>query len=57
LQDLFVDAKVPRAQRAGWPIVATPTQIVWVAGLRAAHGCVAIPASEQIIHIRIKQEA
>jgi tRNA(Ile)-lysidine synthase len=35
LQDFFVDQKLPRELRAAWPILATPTDIVWVAGLRA----------------------
>ncbi|MEO8084201.1 MAG: tRNA lysidine(34) synthetase TilS, partial [Ardenticatenales bacterium] len=35
LQDLFVDAKVPAAERDGWPIIVAGGTIVWVAGLRA----------------------
>lgn len=35
LQDLFVDAKVPAAERDGWPIVVAGATIVWVPGLRA----------------------
>jgi tRNA(Ile)-lysidine synthetase-like protein len=56
LQDLFVDAKVPRALRANWPIVATPADIVWVAGLRAADGFQATPQSQQIIKLRMVDE-
>jgi tRNA(Ile)-lysidine synthase len=34
LQDVFVDAKVPRIDRAGWPVVeATDGEILWVPGL------------------------
>lgn len=36
LQDLFVDSKVPRAQRAAWPLLLVDDQIAWVAGLRTA---------------------
>jgi tRNA(Ile)-lysidine synthase len=35
VQDFFVDQKIPRALRNAWPILATATAIVWVAGLRA----------------------
>ncbi len=35
LQDLFVDAKVPAAERDGWPIIVAGATIVWVPGLRA----------------------
>ena len=53
LQDLFVDAKLPQALRDAWPVVATPTQIIWVAGLRAAKGCLAGPESRHVIKIRV----
>jgi tRNA(Ile)-lysidine synthase len=34
VQDVFVDAKVPRFERAGWPIVeATDGEILWLPGL------------------------
>lgn len=33
LQDVFVDAKVPRSDRAGWPVVTQAGTIVWVPGL------------------------
>jgi tRNA(Ile)-lysidine synthetase-like protein len=56
LQDLFVDARVPQALRDAWPIIATPTAIVWVAGLRAAAGYQATPESQSIIKIRIVQD-
>jgi tRNA(Ile)-lysidine synthetase-like protein len=56
LQDLFVDARVPQALRDAWPIIATPTAIVWVAGLRAAAGYLATPESQSIIKIRIVQD-
>jgi len=34
LQDLFVDAKVPAAERDGWPVVVAGGTILWVPGLR-----------------------
>jgi tRNA(Ile)-lysidine synthase len=36
LQDIFVDAHVPRSRRASVPVFETPAGIVWVAGLRLA---------------------
>lgn len=33
LQDLFVDRKVPREQRDGWPLLTCGNQIAWVVGL------------------------
>lgn len=34
IQDLFVDAKVPKAQRASIPLLTCPEGILWVIGLR-----------------------
>lgn len=34
LTKFFGDQKVPRAWREAWPLVATPSHIVWVVGLR-----------------------
>jgi tRNA(Ile)-lysidine synthetase-like protein len=53
LQDLFVDAKVPRALRESWPVIATHSGIVWVVGLRAARAYLATPASEHVLMIRV----
>ena len=47
LQDFFVDRKLPRRLRAAWPILATPSAVVWVAGLRADARFLAGPATEQ----------
>lgn len=33
LQDVFVDAKIPRAERPGWPVVELDGQIAWLPGL------------------------
>jgi tRNA(Ile)-lysidine synthase len=39
LQDLFVDAKVPRAQRESWPVVVNEQdEVVFVPGVAAAPG-------------------
>ena len=38
VQDLLVDAKVPRADRDGWPIVARGTEVVSVPGIADAPG-------------------
>ncbi|PDW01534.1 tRNA lysidine(34) synthetase TilS [Candidatus Viridilinea mediisalina] len=36
LQDFFVDQKLPQSLRAAWPLLVTPSSIVWVVGLRPA---------------------
>ncbi len=36
VQDLLVDAKIPRWEREQIPVFRTPRGVVWVAGVRAA---------------------
>jgi tRNA(Ile)-lysidine synthase len=38
VQDLFVDAKVPRAERAAWPVVVADDEVVAVPGIAEAPG-------------------
>ncbi|HYY32946.1 MAG TPA: tRNA lysidine(34) synthetase TilS [Gaiellaceae bacterium] len=38
LQDLFVDAKVPRSEREAWPLVVRGDEVVYVPGIAAAPG-------------------
>lgn len=38
LKDIFIDAKVPRARRAGVPIVESGGEVIWAAGLKRAEG-------------------
>ena len=41
LQDVFVDAKVPRSQREAWPLVVRGDEVVAVPGIIEAEGVVA----------------
>ena len=47
LQDLFVDAKVPREMRAGVPVLAAERGIFWVAGRWVAGWAVAGPGTRR----------
>jgi tRNA(Ile)-lysidine synthase len=55
LSDLFVNAKVPRRARAGWPIVEAGGQIAWVPGLRLAQPFRVTGDSRQIVHLQLKK--
>jgi tRNA(Ile)-lysidine synthase len=37
LREFYINVKIPRRARAGWPLVCTDEQIVWVPGFRLAH--------------------
>mgnify|MGYP005853762305 CR=1 FL=1 len=49
LQDFLVDSKVPREERDSVPIVASPTQIVWVAGHRIDERAKATQQTERVL--------
>lgn len=53
LQDFFVDVKLPHALRDAWPVLATPTAIVWIAGLRADARFQATPATEHTLWVTL----
>lgn len=53
IQDIFVDAKVPRALRDQWPLVTIRDTIVWVVGLSAANGFFANSAHADAVRLRI----
>lgn len=51
LQDLFVDARVPRALRDAWPLLVSGDTLIWVPGLRAAARFRAGPATTRALRI------
>jgi tRNA(Ile)-lysidine synthase len=51
LQDLFVDMKIPRQYRANWPLLTSSSQLLWVAGLRAAEGVVAGSEATHVVWV------
>ena len=50
LQDFFTDAKIPREQRDGVPLLVCERGIAWVVGHRVA-GWAAADAGEQALHV------
>ncbi len=55
IQDLFVEARIPREVRAFWCLLATPTTVLWVAGLRADARFQATAATPERLHIRLQR--
>ncbi len=52
LQDLFVDARVPREDRDAWPLVFAGERLAWVPGV-AVDSELAAPEGEESLHISI----
>ncbi len=57
LQDLFVDAKIPRDQRPFMPILLSRDEIIWVVGLRQAEGAKVTPQTRRILQVRAQPAA
>jgi tRNA(Ile)-lysidine synthetase-like protein len=52
LQDIFVDARVPREDRDGWPLVFAGEKLAWVPGL-AVDADLLAAAGEPAMHVAI----
>jgi tRNA(Ile)-lysidine synthetase-like protein len=52
LQDIFVDARVPREDRDGWPLVFAGDRLAWVPGV-AVDADFAAVAGEPAVHVAI----
>ena len=57
LQDVLLDAKIPKAARPHWPIVVTansPEQIVWVAGGCIAESFKVTEQSQAVLELKLR---
>ena len=57
LQDLFVDAKVPRRKRDTIPLLCSGNDILWVMGMRTDHRFLAQADTKQRLLVRIRTSA
>ena len=53
LQDIFVDARVPREDRDAWPLVFAGERLAWVPGVAVDADCAAVPG-EPAVHVAIR---
>jgi tRNA(Ile)-lysidine synthase len=56
LSDLFVNLKVPRRARDGWPLVCSGETVVWVAGLRAGESYRVRPGTARVVRLSLRKE-
>jgi len=56
LQDLLVDAKVPRQRRDAIPLLCSGTEILWVMGMRIDHRFLAQPDTKKRLLVRVKKQ-
>jgi len=55
LQDIMVDAKVPREERDRLPLLRCPWGIAWAVGLRVDERAAVGPATRRVLHLRARR--
>ncbi|NLB60230.1 MAG: tRNA lysidine(34) synthetase TilS, partial [Lentisphaerae bacterium] len=55
VQDIFTDAKVPRAERQRLPLFVCGDEIIWIPGYRIARACATGTAQEQALQLTLKR--
>ncbi len=53
LSDFFINEKLPRRARAGWPLLCKGEQVIWVPGYRLAHAARLQAGSRRALHVRL----
>jgi tRNA(Ile)-lysidine synthase len=54
MREFYINVKIPRRARAGWPLVCTGEQIAWVPGFRLAHPFRITEKTKRVIKISIQ---
>lgn len=54
ISDLMVNVKIPRRARAGWPLICSGDEIVWVPGFHIGHSFQITDHSQQIVKLAMK---
>ena len=55
LQDVLVNAKVPRGERDGLPLVVSDRGIAWVPGVRVAHWAAVTDETRRVVEVALKR--
>jgi tRNA(Ile)-lysidine synthase len=53
LKEFLIKQKVPRAKRDHLPLVGTPEDIVWVAGLRSGEKWKVDQTTKRVLHLKV----
>jgi len=56
LQDYFVDAKVPKHERDGWPLVCIGSEVLWVSGKTVSERFKVAPDTKRVLLLEIVDE-
>ncbi len=56
LKDIFIDEKIPRAERERIPLIVMGDEVLWIPFLRISTSYAVTEKTKRFLHIRIKQE-
>ncbi len=56
LSDFFINEKLPRRARSGWPLLCAGDEILWIPGYRPAHSHRLTPETRQVLAIALISE-
>ncbi|MFN2303176.1 MAG: tRNA lysidine(34) synthetase TilS, partial [Anaerolineales bacterium] len=54
ISDLMVNEKIPRRARAGWPLVCSGEEIIWIPGIHIGNNFRITDRSQQIVKLNVK---
>jgi tRNA(Ile)-lysidine synthase len=57
LKDVFIDRKLPRPQRASWPVVTLGSEVVWLPGILRSRIALVTSATETAVRIEARRVA
>jgi tRNA(Ile)-lysidine synthase len=55
LKDFYINIKLPRRARSGWPVIYSDEQTAWIPGYRIAHPYRLRAETKRVIHLRLFQ--
>jgi len=56
LSDFWINQQLPRPARAGWPLVCSAGEIVWIPGFRPSDSHRLTDKSSQVVHLTLKRD-
>ena len=57
LKKFFIDAKIPRWERDGIPLLAAGNEVLWIAGIRLSERVKITPQTKRILKLQLRAEA
>jgi tRNA(Ile)-lysidine synthase len=57
LSDFMINEKIPRRLRAGWPLIFSGGELVWIPGYRISHLYQVLPETEHVLLLAVRRSS